>query len=103
MSTSIALSFSESEPAPTLLRPRSGHGHELEVSLVGPRDAPVVAALGGISATHDVCDNGAARGWWREIAGVGRALDPTHVRILGWTYPTPSGRMLSTRDHAHAL
>jgi len=73
------------------------------VSLIGPRDAPVVAALGGISATHCVCDDGVTRGWWREIAGVGRALDPTRMRILGWTYPAPSGRTLSTRDHAHAL
>jgi homoserine O-acetyltransferase/O-succinyltransferase len=74
-----------------------------DYSLIGPHDAPIVAALGGISATHQVCDDGTTRGWWREIAGVGRALDPTRVRILGWTYPTPPGRVLSTREHARAL
>jgi len=87
-----------SDPGLTQLRPGSEHA-----LTPGPRDVPIVAALGGISATQRVCDDGVTRGWWREIAGVGRALDPNHVRILGWTYPTPAGRVLSTRDHARLL
>jgi homoserine O-acetyltransferase len=92
-----------SESGLTQLRPGSEHALTLGTSIVGPRDAPIVAALGGISATHRVCDDGDTPGWWRELAGVGRALDPTRVRILGWTYPTPAGRILSTRDHARLL
>src|SRR5262245_48802486 len=95
MSTSVALTGSEK--GQTLLPPLS------DTSLIGPRDAPVVAALGGISATSQVCDDATHSGWWREIAGAGRALDPARVRILGWTYPTSHGRVLSTRDHARAL
>ena len=38
--------------------------------LVGPAGAPVVAALGGISAGREACDPGdPERGWWRELAG----------------------------------
>jgi homoserine O-acetyltransferase/O-succinyltransferase len=72
-------------------------------SLVGPAGAPVVAALGGISATYAVCDDGGEAGWWSDFAGPGRALDTDSVRVLGWTYPTPPGRTLSTAQHAQAL
>jgi homoserine O-acetyltransferase len=95
MSTSAALSGTEKGQTP--LRPFP------DTSLIGPRDAPIVAALGGISATRHVCDDGTHAGWWREIAGAGRALDPAQVRILGWTYPTLRGRVLSTGDHARAF
>jgi homoserine O-acetyltransferase/O-succinyltransferase len=74
-----------------------------DVSLVGPPDAPVVAVLGGISATRLVCDDGARAGWWRELAGDGRALDTRRVRVLGWAYPAPPGALLSTHAHARAL
>lgn len=74
-----------------------------DVSLVGPADAPVIAVLGGISATHVVCDDGARAGWWRELAGDGRALDTRRFRVLGWTYPTPAGAKPSTHAHAHAF
>lgn len=56
-------------------------GYEIE----GPPDAPVIAALGGISATRHVCataDNPAS-GWWNRVAGPGRALDTTRFRVLG--------------------
>jgi homoserine O-acetyltransferase len=86
------------------LAPDTGAGAlRATVSLVGPEGAPVVAALGGISATHRTCDDGADAGWWREIAGEGRALDTRRWRILGWTWPALAGRTLTTRDHAHAL
>jgi len=99
MSTSTARLGSEN--ALSILRPSSNP--EPGVSVIGPGEAPIVAALGGISATHRVCDDGAHPGWWREIAGAGRALDPSRVRILGWTYPISRGQVLSTRDHARAL
>jgi homoserine O-acetyltransferase/O-succinyltransferase len=49
--------------------------------LVGPANAPVVCALGGISAHRRVCL--AEDAWWRDVAGTGLALDPMRWRILG--------------------
>jgi homoserine O-acetyltransferase len=44
---------------------------------------PVVAAMGGISSGRIVCDGEDASGWWRDIAGPGRALDSDSFRVLG--------------------
>jgi homoserine O-acetyltransferase len=83
--------------------------------LAGPAGAPVVVALGGISAHRRVFDAEQPRaGWWSEIAGPGRALDSTRVRVLGidWlggsgesTGPTAGGMFpsLSSYDQADAL
>jgi len=64
--------------------------------LVGPANAPVVCALGGISANRRVFvteDLGAAhgaagsrQGWWSEVVGPGRALDAGRFRILSFDY-----------------
>jgi homoserine O-acetyltransferase len=62
-----------------------------------------VAVLGGISATCAVCDDGAQAGWWRELAGPGRALDTAAIRILGWTYPASTQGRITTGNHADAL
>ena len=45
--------------------------------IVGAVDAPVIVALGGISAHCRTCE------WWPGIAGDGKALDTTQFRILG--------------------
>src|SRR5262245_59478597 len=74
-----------------------------DARLVGPHGAPVVAVLGGISATSAVCDEGGQHGWWRELAGPGRVLDTRDIRVLGWTYPSPEHGRVTTRDHARAL
>lgn len=83
--------------------------------LAGPSDAPVVAALGGISAHRRVFDRERPRaGWWCEVAGPGRALDSTRVRVLGIDYlggsgessgPSPGERFpsLSSYDQAEAV
>ena len=83
--------------------------------LAGKPGAPVVVALGGISAHRRVFDTEQARaGWWCEIAGPGRALDSTQLRILGIDYlggsgestaPTSGGVFpsLSSYDQAEAL
>ena len=57
----------------------------LDYELVGPDGAPVILALGGISATKHVVrsDRDSAPGWWEGIAGDGRALDSARYRILG--------------------
>ena len=83
--------------------------------LAGRAGAPVVLALGGISAHRRVFDPEQPRaGWWSGIAGPGRALDSSRVRVLGidWlggsgesTGPTAGGVFpsLSSYDQADAL
>jgi homoserine O-acetyltransferase/O-succinyltransferase len=62
--------------------------------LAGPANAPVVCALGGISANRRVfvteeLANGSAgqrQGWWSEVVGPGRALDADRFRVLSFDY-----------------
>jgi homoserine O-acetyltransferase len=49
---------------------------------VGPADAPLVIALGGISAHRRVCSSD-GKGWWEEQCGAGKALDTARFRVLG--------------------
>lgn len=59
--------------------------------LVGDPAAPVIAALGGISAGRGVVDSGTDKGWWSDIIGPGRALDSIRYRILGIDFLGGSG------------
>lgn len=59
--------------------------------LVGDPAAPVIVALGGISAGRAVTDTGASKGWWSDIIGPGRALDSNQYRILGIDFLGGSG------------
>jgi homoserine O-acetyltransferase len=55
--------------------------------LSGRVGAPVVVALGGISAhrqTHG--DNENSRGWWQGVVGAGCALDTERVQVLSFDY-----------------
>src|SRR3984957_12402811 len=55
--------------------------------LVGPANAPVVCALGGISSNRRVFDSEEPRkGWWSEVVGPGQALDADHFRVLSFDY-----------------
>jgi homoserine O-acetyltransferase len=69
--------------------------------LVGAIDAPVVAALGGISAGRYVSSDGDARGWWSEIVGEGGALDTTRFRVLGIDFLGGSGNTTGPRAAQH--
>jgi homoserine O-acetyltransferase len=84
--------------------------------LAGAPGAPVVAALGGISASRLVFDaEEPGRGWWRELVGPGLPLDTTRYRVLGmdWlggsggtTGPRPGQQdfpAVDTRDQAAVL
>jgi homoserine O-acetyltransferase len=71
------------------------HGDQLDPArlqfrIEGPPGAPVVAALGGISAHRRVCAAADATtkgvAWWSEIAGPERALDTHRYRVLGIDY-----------------
>jgi homoserine O-acetyltransferase len=96
------------------------HGGSLEKPTLGWRlagkpGAPIVLAIGGISAHRRVFDaDEASTGWWSELAGPGRALDSTRVRVLGIDYLGGSGEStgpaaggvfpsLSSYDQAEAL
>jgi homoserine O-acetyltransferase len=48
---------------------------------VGPADAPLIIALGGISAHRRACAAD-GRGWWEEQCGAGRTLDTQRYRVL---------------------
>lgn len=72
---------------------------------VGPANAPVICALGGISASRRVCLSESERGgssetrhreierggWWSDVAGPDRALDTHRYRILSFDYLGGSG------------
>jgi homoserine O-acetyltransferase len=82
--------------------------HELS----GAADAPVVLALGGISATRHVVSTAAdpSPGWWEGIGGPRRVLDPGECRVLGVDFldggADVSGRparVVTTHDQAAAI
>src|SRR5215831_168242 len=59
---------------------------------IGAECAPVVLALGGISAGRFVFPNSSAeQGWWKEVVGPGLALDANAFRILGIDFLGGSG------------
>lgn len=60
----------------------------IQARLVGPPDAPVLLALGGISANRNVCDPKADEktGWWRELVGSGQVLDTQRYRVLSFDF-----------------
>jgi homoserine O-acetyltransferase len=84
--------------------------------LAGAAGAPVVAALGGISAHRRVYDTASPRlGWWSSLVGPGLPLDTRRFRVLGIDWLGGSGESSSSglgcnpltsidsRDQARAL
>src|SRR5205085_3496832 len=82
--------------------------------LVGPPGAPVVVALGGISASRHVCESAVAEGgepgWWEGVVGRGKAVDTAHFRVLGIDWLDGGrasdgrpARAVTTHDQADAL
>ena len=62
-------------------------GMHIAWRLTGPANAPVVCALGGISAHRRVCLTEDPRhSWWPQIVGPERALDTHRHRILSFDY-----------------
>ena len=69
--------------------------------LAGPAGAPVVAAIGGISASRRVWLPDEPRGgWWHEVVGPGLALDTQRFRILSFDYLGASADSTGPRDGA---
>jgi len=74
-------------------------GVSLAWRLTGPAGAPVVVALGGISASRRVWLPDEPRGgWWHEIVGPGLALDTQRFRILSFDYLGASADSTGPRD-----
>jgi homoserine O-acetyltransferase len=78
----------------------------------GPRGAPTIVVLGGISANRHVCGNGVdpSPGWWETVAGRGRALDTTRYQLVGCDFLDGGRgsdgrpeRIVTTHDQADAL
>lgn len=73
-------------------------GVRLAWRLTGPASAPVVCALGGISAHRRVWGTDDPReSWWSHIAGPGRPLDAQRHRILGFDFIGGSGESTAPR------
>jgi homoserine O-acetyltransferase len=75
--------------------------------IAGPRGAPVIAVLGGVSASKHVTSSASdpSPGWWEDVVGPGRAIDTRRFRVLGIDYIT-SGKgtaPVTTTDQAEAL
>jgi homoserine O-acetyltransferase len=67
--------------------------------LTGPAGAPVVVALGGISASRRVWLPDEPRGgWWHEVVGPGLALDTQRFRVLSFDYLGASADTTGPRD-----
>lgn len=75
--------------------------------IVGPRAAPVVAVLGGISATKHVTAtaSNAGPGWWEDVVGPGRAIDTRQFRVLCIDYASndTAAGAVTTFDQAELL
>ena len=59
-------------------------GKTVKASLCGAEGAPLVVALGGISADRfPLCRPDRSKGWWPGLIGEGCAVDPKAFRIVG--------------------
>jgi homoserine O-acetyltransferase len=88
----------------TPLLPDAAHGR---FEIVGPRGAPVIAVLGGISASRHVSSSPSdpSHGWWEEVVGPGRAIDTRQFQVIGIDYVTgaDSAAPVTTVDQADTL
>jgi homoserine O-acetyltransferase len=75
--------------------------------IIGLRGAPVVAVLGGISASRHVASSPSdpSPGWWEDLVGPGRTIDTRHFRVLGIDYASneSSASSVTTIDQAEVL
>ena len=72
---------------------RGGRLHCVRVAwrLVGPKRAPIVVVLGGISANRNVTSDQGKRGWWCDLVGRDRAIDTNRYRVLSFDWVGGSG------------
>lgn len=73
--------------------------------VIGAPGAPVVVALGGISATGHVASHRGdfSLGWWQEVVGEGAAVDTRHCQVLSFDFLTATHGPTTTHQQADAL
>jgi len=112
-----ALAIATVAPAGAQTRPRSRQASahapaEPRYELSGPAGAPVVVALGGISATAHVVatPSDPTPGWWHPVVGDGAAVDTARYRVLGVEFLDGGrgadgcpARTISTHQQADAI
>ena len=82
-----------------------GPNEHVVARLIGPKDAPACAVLGGISASRVVADANGEKGWWRSQVGPGRAMDTAINQVLSfeWFAPEASSTSITPGDQARVL
>src|SRR5205823_3329887 len=82
-------------------------GETVSYEINGAAGTPVVAVLGGISASRHVASspNDLRPGWWEDVVGIARAVDTTRLRVLSIDYVSRSTGQppVTTDDQARAL
>jgi homoserine O-acetyltransferase len=77
-----------------------------DFEIVGKYDRPVIAVLGGISATRHVT-SGQSRcgGWWQDVVGPHKAIDTDSCSVLSFDYiaQNTDGQCAKSSDQAHQL
>src|SRR6185437_4068697 len=105
--SAFSAAFSDAFPATAQLSPPLP-----SYEVTGPPAAPLVVALGGISASRHVTStvDDTSDGWWQDLVGEGRAIDTNVYRVLSLDYidggSTKDGQpaaLVSTYDQADAL
>ncbi len=79
---------------------------ELRVRVYGDPENPAVAVAGGISAGRAVADVEGEKGWWRDIAAQGGAIDIDQFCVVGFDFLPNAGeqaRTITTSDQARAF
>lgn len=79
----------------------------LQFEMTGRVGAPVIAVLGGISATRHAASSPLhpEPGWWENTVGEGKAVDTAAFRVISidWTDTVEYGSNVSTYDQADRL
>ena len=95
---------STSEP---VWRPAQLEPPAVSYEIIGPPGAPVVAVLGGISASRHVASSAQnpSPGWWEDVVGPGKQIDTRQYRVISIDYVTneASDSPVTTADQAEAL
>ena len=117
MSTLALVRHAEPVSAPTInadlnspTAPIHGLGakpSEVDYEITGPDGAPVIAVLGGISASKHVTSSPTdlRDGWWQTVVGAQRAIDTRKFRVISIDYlaHTVGQQPVTTEDQAVAL
>jgi len=94
-------------PLTSIVREATLENEVISYEINGAEGAPVVAVLGGISASKHVASSASdpRRGWWEDVVGIARSIDTTSLRVISFDYlshPVASGPV-TTDDQARAL